>query len=293
MKKIHILSPAKSIYKSHIDFAVQFLSEKGFEVDIGEHAAGQNNYFSGTDDERFSDFQKALDDDSVDVILCSRGGYGSVRIIDRLDFSKFREHPKLIMGYSDVTIFHNHINANFGLPSVHSTAPLNFQENTNESLESFLNVLNTKENNYEFGHSPLNRAGHAEAEVIGGNLSILCSLIGTNSDIDYANKILFIEDSGEAVYSVDRMMLTLKKAGRLEGLKGLMVGGLTEMKDSEIPFGMTVEEVIKQSVEEYDFPVCFNFPAGHINDNRAIGLGRTARLEVGHIINFFQSFERS
>ncbi|MBN4071490.1 LD-carboxypeptidase [Crocinitomix catalasitica] len=281
MKKIHILSPAKSIYKSHIDFAVQFLSENGFEVEVSQHAAGQNNYFSGTDEERLSDFQKALDDDSIDVILCSRGGYGSVRIIDKLDFTKFKENPKFIMGYSDVTIFHNHINAHFGLTSVHSTVPLNFQENTKKSLESFLNVLNGTENHYEFSHDPLNRAGNAEAEVIGGNLSVLSSLIGTNSDIDYAHKILFIEDIGEAVYSIDRMMWTLKKAGRLENLKGFMVGGLTDMKDSEIPFGMTAKEVIKQSVVAYEFPICFNFPAGHVDDNRAIVLGKNASLSVG------------
>lgn len=289
MKRIRILSPAKSIAQSKIGFAAEYLSDNGHEVEVSEHAAGTHHYFSGTDEERLADFQAALDDPELDVILCSRGGYGSVRIIDRLDFTRFIEKPKLIMGYSDVTVFHHHINAKYGIPTVHCTAPLNFEENTQESLVSLLNVIEGRTNRYTFPAHELNREGFVSAEVVGGNLSILYSLIGTDSDIDYDGKILFIEDIGEAVYAVDRMMWTLKKADRLQKLAGLIVGGMTAMKDYEVPFGKTVEEVISEAVQDFDYPVCFNFPAGHIEDNRAIILGETANLQVGETVEFSQS----
>ena len=280
MKKIRIVSPAKSIAQSKIDFAVEFLESNGHIVEVSRHAAGEHHYFSGSDEERLSDFQRALDDPSLDAILCSRGGYGSVRIIDSLNFEGFKQHPKLILGYSDVTVFHNHVTAHYNLPTVHSTAPLNFEENSAESLQSLLNVLEGKPNKYNIETSSLNRLGEVKAEVIGGNLAILYSLIGTNSDINYDGKMLFIEDIGEAIYSIDRMFWTLKKTDRLENLAGLIVGGMTSMKDSEVPFGKTVEQVIADAVQEYPFPVCFNFPAGHISDNRAIILGQEAQLIV-------------
>lgn len=288
-KKIHIVSPAKTIERECVDFAVDFLTKNGFEVSLGKHVLGKNNYFAGTDAERLSDFQQALDDDSVDFILCARGGYGSVRIIDDLDFSHFVKKPKFIIGFSDITVFHSHIYQNFHLPTVHATVPLNFKSNTKEALDALLNVLNGQPNRYEIPVSPFNRDGLAEAEVVGGNLSIFHTLIGTPSDVVADGKILFIEDLFEPIYSIDRMMMALKRSGKLQNLAGLIVGGMTGIKDTEIPYGKTVEEVITEVVSPYKFPVCFNFPAGHIDDNRAVVLGMKARLQVaGNAVLFEQ-----
>lgn len=280
MKKIRIVSPAKSIDQLHVDFAENFLEQHGFEVEIGTYALGQDHYFSGTIQERLSDFQFALDDPSIDIILCSRGGYGCVQLIDELDFSAFLNDPKLIVGYSDVTVFHSHITANFGLQTLHATAPLNFAENTPEALESLLNALNGIENVYAITPHPLNVSGEVEAELIGGNLAIIYSLLGTNSEANFEDKVLFIEEVGEAIYAVDRMFYTLKKAGKLSQIKGLIVGGMTNMKDSETPYGKTVEEVIHSHIAPLNIPLVFNFPAGHIDDNRAVIIGKKATLSV-------------
>lgn len=281
MKKIRIVSPAKSIEKPAVDFAVGYLQKNGFSVEIADHALGQHHYFSGTEAERLSDFQNALDDPTVDAILCARGGYGCVQLIDQLDFSKFKTTPKLILGYSDVTVFHNHIYSHFGIPTAHTTAPLNFQENTSEALTSLLNVLNGIPNRYEIKPHELNVTGEVTAPVIGGNLAILYSLIGTNSDANFEGKLLFIEEIGEAIYAVDRMFYALKKAGKLSNLQGVIVGGMTNMKDSQIPYGATVETIIKKHIESLSIPLCFNFPAGHFEDNRAVIIGKAAKLLVG------------
>lgn len=280
MKKIRIVSPAKHIDQLPVDFATDFLVEKGFDVEIGAYALGQDHYFSGTIEERLSDFQFALDDPSVDIILCSRGGYGSVQLIDRLDFSAFLENPKLIVGYSDITVFHNHINSNFNLSTAHATGPLNFSENTEAALESLINVFNGLPNFYEIDPHQLNQTGTVTAPLTGGNLAIIYSLLGTNSDADFRGKILFIEEIGEAVYAIDRMFYALKKSGKLNQIVGLIVGGLTQIKDSEIPYGLAVEQVIKRHVSGLNIPVCFNFPAGHIDDNRALIMGKKATLSV-------------
>lgn len=279
-KRIHITSPAKTIESNFIHYAVEFLQTKGFEVSLARHALGKQNYFAGTDQERLADFQAALDDPSIDVILCSRGGYGSVRIIDGLNFESLKRHNKLIVGFSDITVFHNHVHGRLNLPTVHATVPLNFQSNTLASLDSLINVLEGRPNCYHISPFKLNRHGKVNAEVVGGNLSILYSLIGTNSDIDTSGKILFVEDVGEQLYAIDRMFYSLKKSGKLERLAGLIVGGMSNMKDTEIPFGKTVEEIIADHVAGYNYPVCFHFPAGHIDDNRALILGYEATLAV-------------
>lgn len=288
MKRIRIVSPAKAIDHALLDHAAQWLISEGFEVIIGRYAAGQFNYFSGTDEERRADFQEALDDSETNIILCARGGYGCIRIVDQLDFRNFADHPKLIMGYSDVTVFHNLVHKRFNLPTAHTTAPLNFRENTEESLRSLLNVLRDKPNEYHVEGHPLNRQGSANAIVVGGNLSILSSLIGTDLDIETAGKILLIEEVGEAVYSIDRMMWSLKRSGKLEKLKGLVVGGITGVKDSAVPFGKSAEEVISEAVKDFEFPVCFNFPSGHIDDNRAVVLGKEASLNVNELRSTFR-----
>lgn len=279
MKSIRIVSPAKAIDKKHLDFALGLLESKGYKGELSKFASGSTNYFSGTDEERQSDFQAAINDENVGVILCSRGGYGSVRIVDSIDFSALVESPKLIIGYSDITVFHSVLHR-LGIESAHATVPLNFEENTKEAIQSFFNILSNAENKYKIEPHSLNRLGNIEAPVVGGNLAILASLLGTNLDISTDGKILFIEDIGEAIYAVDRMLWSLKKSGKLDNLAGLIVGGMTNMTDSEVPFGKTVEEVIREVVEEYNYPVCFNFPAGHIDDNRAIVFGRKAGLKV-------------
>lgn len=278
MKKIRIVSPAKSIEGNLIDSARNLLESQGFEISIGEHAKGEHHYFSGSDNDRLFDMQAALDED-VDVILCARGGYGAVRIVDRLDWSKFLKRPKLVAGYSDVTVFHNRMNR-MGYSSIHCTAPLNFQQNSRAALASLQTILNGGKNSYEIVGHEFNRPGEVEAEIVGGNLAIISTLCGTDDELMTKGKILFIEDIGEAVYAIDRMMWQLQKAGKLHHLKGLIIGGMTAMKDSAVPFGKSVEALIRESVEQYEFPVCFNFPAGHIDDNRAILFGAKARLSV-------------
>ena len=280
MTKIRIVSPAKSIEKEHIDFAIKFLEGHNFDVETSDNCLGEYHYFSGTDSERIADFQNALDDESLDVILCARGGYGCIRIIDSLDFTKFKKHPKLIIGFSDVTVFHNHINSNFTLSTVHATMPLNFSLNSEESLRSLVDVMNGNSIRYEIEAYSNNKTGEAQAEVVGGNLAILYALIGTNSDVDLDGKVLFIEDVGEHIYAIDRMMWAFQKSNKLNKLAGLIVGGLTNINDTDTPFGKSVESVILERVDQLDIPVCFNFPAGHINDNRAIIFGKLAKLSV-------------
>lgn len=280
VKKIRIVSPAKSIHPEILDHAKFWLIDQGFDVEIAPNATGEHHYFSGTDANRLKDFQDALDDGSLDAILCARGGYGSVRIVDQLNYSKFVKHPKLILGYSDVTVFHNRMNQ-MGFPSGHTTAPLNFRENTVEALTSLCKLIKGEERHYIFDRHDLNKEGEVSAEVVGGNLSIVASLVGTNDDLNMNGKILFLEEVGEAIYAIDRMFYTLKKSGKLRQLAGLMIGGMTGLKDSAVPFGWTVEEVIADHVKDCDYPLCFNFPAGHVDDNRAIILGEKARLIVG------------
>lgn len=288
MTKIRIVSPAKSIEKEHVDSAIVFLESHNFKVDLSANCLGKHYYFSGSDEERRTDFQSALDDDTVDVILCARGGYGCIRIVDGLDFTKFRSNPKLIIGFSDVTVFHNHLHSNFNLPSVHATMPLNFSSNSSESLQSLVDVIEGNKIKYEIDANLNNKIGTVTAEVVGGNLAIIYALIGTNSDVDLDDKILFIEDVGEYIYAIDRMMWALQKSGKLNKLGGVIVGGLTNIKDTDISFGKTVERVILERVEHLSIPVCFDFPAGHINDNRAIILGKKATLSVSNTGAIFE-----
>ncbi|WP_027418783.1 S66 peptidase family protein [Crocinitomix catalasitica] len=281
MKTIRIVAPAKAIEADKIAFAHKVLSLNNFNVQLSNNLNGNYHYFSGTLTERLADFQSAIDDKEVDIILCARGGYGCVQLIDQLDFTQFIQHPKLIIGYSDVTVFHQHVYGNFNIPTVHASAPLNFEDNSMDSLSSLINVFNEKVNTYEFPAHQLNITGSLNGEVIGGNLAVICALIGTNSDFDFTEKILFIEDIGEAVYSIDRMMYTLKKAGKLDGIKGLIVGGMTNMKDSAVPYGESVEQIIHHHIKPFKIPLCFNFPAGHIDDNRAIIIGKKAIIKIG------------
>jgi len=277
--KIAITCPAKKLPKPMTD-AVVLLQSWGLEVVIGETLTAEYHQFAGDDDLRARDMQRFLDDDSIKAIIAARGGYGTVRIIDKLDFCRFAKNPKWLIGFSDITVLHAHIWANYGLQTVHGQMPVNVAEASATSLETLRKSLFGEDVRYDVEKHPLNRIGEASGTLVGGNLSLLISILGSISDYDYAGKVLFLEDVGEYLYSIDRMMRALKRAGKLGNLAGLIVGGFTESKDNDIPFGQNAEEIIAEVVREYSYPVCYGFPAGHISDNRALIFGHTINLTV-------------
>jgi muramoyltetrapeptide carboxypeptidase len=278
--KVVIISTARKISKEEVTPAIDLLSKWGLEVVLGENLFGEDNQFSGTKNQRTSDLQVALDNEKIKAVFCARGGYGTVKIIDELDFSNFINNPKWIVGFSDVTVLHNHINQNFNMETLHATMPINFSTNTKESLESLHQALFGEELSYEFDAHSLNRKGSAEGVITGGNLSIVYSLTGTTSQIDTAGKILFIEDLDEYLYHIDRMMMNLKRAGMLSNLAGLIVGGMSDMNDNAVPYGKSAKEIINDAVSTYNYPVCYGFPAGHINNNKSLVMGRKVVLKV-------------
>ena len=277
--RIALAASARKITLDEIQFAIDWLKEKGFVPVYDERLFASDFIFAGNDDFRAAVIQEYLDRQDIDAIWLARGGYGSIRIIDRLDFSKFAKHPKYIIGFSDGTVFHGKMQR-LGFPSIHASMPYCFENKTAEAKQSLLDALSGKPLHYEFASHPLNRLGEAEAEIVGGNLSVLYGMLGSDSFPETDGKILFIEEVDEYIYHIDRMMIALKRAGKLQNLKGLIVGGLTEIHDNPDPFGQSVEEVIFDAVKDYDYPVCFNFPAGHFSDNRAIVFGQKANLSV-------------
>ena len=277
--KIGIISTARKITLDELAPAIKTIESWELKVELGPNLFEVDNQFSGTIEQRSTDLQTMIDDDSIKAILCARGGYGTVQIIDNIDFSKLKNNPKWIVGYSDVTVLHSHLNK-LGIASLHATMPINFKTNAKESLASLKNGLFGNENNILCGPHPFNKFGKVEAEVVGGNLSILYSLLGSNSDVDTDGKILFIEDLDEFMYHVDRMMINLKRNGKLKNLKALIIGVMSDINDNTIPFGKTAEEIILEYIKEFDFPVCFNFPAGHLDDNRTLVFGKECTLEI-------------
>jgi len=277
--KIGVISTARKITLDELAPAIKTIESWELKVELGSNLFEADNQFSGTIEQRSTDLQTMIDDDSIKAILCARGGYGTVQIIDNIDFSKLKNKPKWIVGYSDVTVLHSHLNK-LGIASLHATMPINFKTNAKESLASLKNGLFGNENNILCGPHPFNKFGKVEAEIVGGNLSILYSLLGSNSDVDTDGKILFIEDLDEYMYHVDRMMINLKRNGKLKNLKALIIGGMSDMNDNTIPFGKTAEEIILEYIKEFDFPVCFNFPAGHLDDNRTLVFGKECTLEI-------------
>ena len=275
---IYITAPAKAIEKEHVDFAIIFFENAGFKVLVGKHCLGQHHYFSGTDEERLEDLQFGIDHPDVKAIVCARGGYGCVRIVDRVQWAGMLREPKWLVGFSDVTVFHQHLQR-FNLPSIHGSMVLNFKDNTGEALTTLLMALKG-EPFYLSATSNQNKPGHAEGSLIGGNLSIVYSLIGTNNQPDYSDKILFVEDLAEHLYHIDRMFYALNKSGILDKISGLVVGGMTDLEDTAIPFGMSVEEIILAHFQYRNIPIAFGFPTGHINDNRALILGKKIALTV-------------
>jgi muramoyltetrapeptide carboxypeptidase len=280
--KIALVSPARRITPEEALPAIRIFEGWGLQVVEGDHLYDCFNQFAGPDESRLSDLQKALDDDSVRAVICSRGGYGTVRIIDRLDFSRFVQHPKWIAGYSDVTVMHSHIHRHFDIETLHAIMPVNIkdQPGSSQSVTTLKKALFGEPIAYSIPASPLNRPGMAHGQLIGGNLSILYSLNNTSSDISTRGKILFIEDLDEYLYHLDRMMMNLRRSGKLEDLSGLIVGGMMKMHDNSVAFGKSAAEIIAEAVNDYPYPVCFDFPAGHLDDNRALVLGREVIFEV-------------
>jgi muramoyltetrapeptide carboxypeptidase len=279
--KIAIVCPAKKLPKS-IEPALEVFKDWGLEVVIGQTVQAEHHQFAGTDELRAADLQQYLDDPEIKAIVAGRGGYGTVRIIDDLDFTLFSKHPKWVVGYSDITVLLSHLLAHEATQSIHGQMPYNFHDASAESFKSLHQALFGEQIVYRFESSFPNRSGKAEGILIGGNLTLLIAVQGSVSEMDYTDKILFIEDVGEHEYSIDRMMRLLKRAGKLAKLKGLIVGAFNETGTESIPFGLSTEEVIWDIVKEYDYPVCFNAPVGHIEDNRAMVLGKEVSLRIKH-----------
>jgi muramoyltetrapeptide carboxypeptidase len=277
--KIAIVCPASRLPKS-IDQAISIFEGWGLEVILGQTVPAEHHQYAGKDELRAADLQSFLDDPSIKAIVSGRGGYGVIRIIDDLDFTAFAANPKWIVGFSDITVLLSHLFSQLGVASLHAQMPYTFDDATPESLESLRAALFGEEISYQVESIFENRSGHAEGLLIGGNLTLLVMVQRSVSEMDYTDTILFIEDVGERGASIDRLMRMLKRAGKLKSLKGLIVGAFNELPDEKIPYGQSPEEIIWDIVSEYDFPVCFNFPTGHIDDNRTMIMGRNVALNI-------------
>ena len=252
----------------------------GINVILGESLTSEYHQFAGTDTVRANDFQMMLDNSEIKAIFSARGGYGSSRLLDSIDFTAFQKQPKWVVGFSDITAVHCHIHT-LHIESLHATMPKLFlQEGGEDSLESLRKILFGEDVNYKIEPHKLNRLGVGEGQLIGGNLAILTHIIGSKSDINYDEKILFLEDVNEYLYNIDRMMIQLKRSGRLQNLAGLIVGSFSDCQDNQVPFGKTANEIIEETVADYDFPVCYGFPVGHEVDNWAMPCGREVSLLV-------------
>ena len=293
---IGLVCPAGFMPLEKIQTAINTLQTWGFTVEKGSTLGGTStNYFSATDAERLNDLQVMMDDKNIRAIMCARGGYGTGRIIEKLNFKKFRKDPKWIIGFSDITILHSHLLSNYKMASLHAPmaaafnddgpdSPDSHREGKNEYVQSLYLALSGVEANYKCETHHFNRTGKAAGRIAGGNLALLAHIIGTSSDINTKNKILFIEDIGEYIYNVDRMMYQIKRSGKLDKLAGLIVGKFSDMKDTDRPFGQTAEEVIRDIVQEYDYPVCFNFPVSHEKENYALKIGVKYTLNVDEMV---------
>ncbi len=280
--KVGIISTARKISKEEVQPAIDKLNNWGLETILGKHLFSEHNQFAGTEEERAADLQEMLDDPEIKAIFCARGGYGTVQIIDKVDFTKFMQQPKWVVGYSDVTVLHSHIQRNCNVQSLHAIMPINFPNTAqeNSSTESLYNALFYGDNEYRIKGHPLNRMGSAQGELVGGNLSILYSLLGSESDVNTIGKVLFIEDLDEYLYHIDRMMMNMKRNGKFDHIRALLVGGMSDMNDNTIPFGKTAEEIIMDVLSDTKFPILFNVPAGHLDDNRALTIGAETQVNV-------------
>lgn len=275
---VAIVATARKISKEELQQAVTFLESYGLTVLLGKNIFAIDNQYAGTDAERTEDLQWALDTTEIKAVFFARGGYGTVRLLEKTDFTKFVKQPKWLAGYSDITVLHNAVH-HLGVATLHSTMPINFHKNA-EATKTMMEAMFGELKSIAALVDPSNKPGKVKGQVVGGNLSLIYSLSGTGYDLDTNEKILFIEDLDEYLYHIDRMMMQLKLAGKLKNLSGLIIGGMTDMKDNIVPFGKTTEAIILDAVKEYHYPVCFNFPAGHIDNNLALYFGREAELVV-------------
>ncbi|MDJ1502171.1 LD-carboxypeptidase [Xanthocytophaga agilis] len=276
--KVALVSPAKTVSRESVLPAIDILKSWGLNIVIGKYAFAEHFQFAGTDRQRTKDLQRMLDAPEIEAIFCVRGGYGTTRIIDNLDFTRFQQYPKWVIGYSDITALHLHIHT-LGIQSVHATMPLLFTRDSEQSIKSLKVALGLETApTLNYSSLTIKRKGTANGQLIGGNLSLLVSCIGTSSDVDTTGKILFLEDIDEYLYHIDRMMIQLKRAGKLRNLAGLIVGHFTAIKDNEKPFGKDVNEIIWDAVKEYTYPVCVGFPVGHEPENHALVCGKTVQL---------------
>lgn len=280
--KVGIVATARKISREEVDPAIKVLESWGLVVELGSNLFETDHQFAGDDNLRASDLQQMLDNPEIRAIICARGGYGTVRIIDQLNFLKFEYSPKWIVGYSDITVLHSHIHKYYGIETLHATMPVNFpvDGSFSESVEALKSCLFGEVPVYTMPAGDLSRNGHAKGMVTGGNLSILFSLSGTPSEIETEGKILFIEDLDEYLYHIDRMMMNLKRSGKLGQLAGLVIGGMSQMRDNTVPFGKTAEQIITDAVKDYKYPVLLGFPAGHQDKNMPLIFGREAMLDV-------------
>lgn len=279
---IAVVCPSGFMPYEKAETCINTLQQWGFKVKVSKTLGNQFNYFAGTDAERLHDLQQALNDKEVKAILCGRGGYGVSRIIDDIDFTYFKKHPKWIIGFSDITLLQSHIFTKYKIATLHSpmAAAFNDGEANKKYVLSLKNALYGKPAIYKCKGNNLNIEGTAKAKLVGGNLAMLAHTCGTSSCFKTKNKILFIEDIGEYIYNIDRMLIQVKRAGLLDDLESLIIGGFTDMKDTTIPFGDTLENIIFYHIKDYGYPVCFDFPVSHAKENYALKIGAEYKLEV-------------
>ena len=278
---VAIVCTARSYSRDEAQEAVALFESWGLNIVFGSTIDINANQLGGTDEQRTDDLQKMMDNDAIKAIWIARGGYGTVRIIDKLDFSKFIQNPKWIIGFSDITVLHSHIH-NLGIATLHAIMPYSVSKALETAKETLHNALFNKDYSIEIPSNPSNKTGNAEGILVGGNLSIIYSLLGSKSSVNTKNKILYLEDLDEYLYHIDRMFYNLKRNGYFNDLNGLIIGGMTDMHDNQIPFGYDVKQIVLDICKEYHFPICFDFPAGHIPDNRALKLGTKVSLVVNN-----------
>lgn len=277
---IGIVAPARKISLEELQFSINWLKSKGFQVVFAPNLFAEEHQFAGSDEIRQQSFQAMIDNPNVKAILSARGGYGSARIIDKIDFSHFHENPKWLCGYSDFTVFHSHLASQNISASLHSTMPISMNEETIDNCNALFDALIGKKMELSGHNHPYNQYGTSAGKIVGGNLSILYSMLGSPSDINTNGAILFLEDLDEYLYHIDRMIVALKRAGKFDHLAGLIIGGMSDMHDNTIPFGYSAEEIILKHCQEYDFPIAFNIPVGHGKDNKTLKLGVSSKLIV-------------
>ena len=276
---VAMVCTARSFTIDEAQEAVSLFESWGLNIVFGSTIDINANQLGGTDEQRTDDLQRMMDDDTIKAIWIARGGYGTVRIIDKLDFSKFIQNPKWVIGFSDITVLHSHIH-NLGIATLHAIMPYSVPKALTEAKETLRQALFNEDYEIEIPSNSSNKTGNAEGLLIGGNLSIIYSLLGSKSSINTKNKILYLEDLDEYLYHIDRMFYNLKRNGYFDDLNGLIIGGMTDMHDNQIPFGYDVKQIVLDICKEYNFPICFDFPAGHIPDNRALKLGTKVVLNI-------------